>query len=75
MLPYKRPLTKKAWLGMSYGEYYGCILSTQNKVLSYATTNRAGYHLPKLPCAGMLHAKPAAHENHFSIPINPWQMI
>lgn len=45
-LPYKRPMTKKGnlpWYAYVYDEYYDCILCPQDKVLSYATTNREGY--------------------------------
>lgn len=45
-LPYKRPMTRKGnlpWYEYVYDEYYDCILRPQNKVLSYATTNREGY--------------------------------
>ena len=45
-LPYKRPMTKKGnlpWYEYVYDEYYDCVLCPQNKVLSYATTNRDGY--------------------------------
>ena len=45
-LPYRRPMTKKGnlpWYEYVYDEYYDCILCPQNKVLSYATTNREGY--------------------------------
>ena len=45
-LPYKRPMTKKGnlpWYESVYDEYYDCVLCPQNKVLSYATTNREGY--------------------------------
>ena len=45
-LPYKRPMTKKGnlpWYDYVFDEFYDCILCPQNKVLSYATTNREGY--------------------------------
>lgn len=45
-LPYKRPMTKAGnlpWYEYVYDEYYDCILCPNNKVLSYATTNREGY--------------------------------
>ena len=45
-LPYKRPMTKKGnlpWYEYVYDEYYDCVLCPQDKVLSYATTNREGY--------------------------------
>lgn len=45
-LPYKRPMTKRGnlpWYEYVYDEYYDCVLCPQNKVLSYATTNREGY--------------------------------
>lgn len=45
-LPYKRPMTKKGnlpWYAYVYDDYYDCVLCPQDKVLSYATTNREGY--------------------------------
>lgn len=45
-LPYKRPMTKQGnlpWYEYVYDEYYDCILCPEDKVLSYATTDRDGY--------------------------------
>lgn len=45
-LPYKRPMTKRGnlpWYEYVYDEYYDCVLCPQNRILSYATTNRKGY--------------------------------
>lgn len=45
-LPYKRPMTKKGnlpWYEYVYDAYYNCVLCPENRVLSYATTNRDGY--------------------------------
>ena len=46
ILPYKRPMTKKGFFKKYeyvYDEYYDCYLCPNNQVLSYTTTNRAGY--------------------------------
>ena len=45
-LPYKRLITKKGnflWYEYVYDEYYDYVLCPQDKILSYATTNREGY--------------------------------
>ena len=55
-----------------YDEYNDCILYMQNKVLSYATTNREGYrkyksksYVCQSPCAEKLHAKSSAREERY----------
>lgn len=45
-MPYKRPMTKKGnykKYEYVYDEYYDCVICPENKILSYATTNREGY--------------------------------
>ena len=44
-LPCRRPMTRKGnlpWYAYVYAQSYGCILCPQDKVLSYAATNREG---------------------------------
>jgi transposase len=46
VLPYKRPMGKTGFFRpyqYVYDEYYDCVICPENKVLSYATTNRYGY--------------------------------
>lgn len=46
VLPYKRPMSKKDFFkpyDYVYDKYYDCVICPENKVLSYATTNREGY--------------------------------
>ncbi len=46
VLPYKRPMGNKGFFRpyeYVYDEYYDCVLCPENRVLSYATTNRDGY--------------------------------
>lgn len=46
VLPYKRPMSKKDFFKpyeYVYNKYYDCVICPENKVLSYATTNREGY--------------------------------
>ena len=45
-MPYKRPMTKKGFFKKYeyvYDEYYDCYICPNDKILSYATTNRDGY--------------------------------
>lgn len=46
VFPYKRPMTKKGFYRKYeyvYDEYYDCYICPNNELLSYSTTNRAGY--------------------------------
>lgn len=46
VLPYKRPMGKAGFFrpySYVYDEFYDCVICSENKVLSYATTNREGY--------------------------------
>lgn len=46
VLPYKRPMGKAGFFRpyqYMYDEYYDCVICPENKILSYATTNRDGY--------------------------------
>ena len=46
VLPYKRPMGNSSFFRpytYIYDEYYDCVLCPENRVLSYATTNRDGY--------------------------------
>lgn len=45
-MPYKRPMTAKGnykKYDYVYDEHYDCVICPENKILSYATTNREGY--------------------------------
>lgn len=46
VFPYKRPMTRKGFYRKYeyvYDEYYDCYICPNNELLSYSTTNRAGY--------------------------------
>lgn len=46
IFPYKHPMTKKGYFKKheyAYDDYYNCYICPNNKILSYATTNRKGY--------------------------------
>lgn len=46
VFPYKRPMTKEGFYRKYeyvYDEYYDCYICPNNELLSYSTTNRAGY--------------------------------
>ena len=54
LFPYKRPQTKKGFFKKYeyvYDEYYDCYICPENKILSYATTNREGYREYKSNCS------------------------
>ncbi len=53
IFPYKRPQTKDGFFKKYeyvYDEYYDCYICPENKILSYATTNREGYREYKSKC-------------------------
>lgn len=63
IFPYKRPQTKDGFFKKyeyAYDEYYDCYICPENKILSYATTNRGGYREYKSKCNDCMNC-PSRH--------------